>query len=304
MAVGEKRIKDIDDSLQKARIVLVDIEGTTTSISFVKDTLFSYVRNNLESYLKAHWDDAEFQDDLTLLKAQSKQDETDKVDGAVLIPEENGDGTLEAVVKNVLWQMDQDRKTKALKQLQGHIMREGYKNGKLKGHVYSDVAPALKSWAHNGRQVYIYSSGSVEAQKLLFGHSEEGDLLENGEHSHAIFPEAKAAKEAGVSAVLVVRDGNEPLSEEDQVNFPVIKSFHDFVFEVSAKRKKLSTDDESSKPTDKTSNGPVNASNDEIKAETVNKTEVNDKPESSTSGNVVSSSDDVEMMDVSNNDAQ
>ena len=64
---------------------------------------------------------------------QSKQDETDKVDGAVLIPEDNGDGTLEAVVKNVLWQMDLDRKTKALKQLQGHIMREGYKNGKLKG---------------------------------------------------------------------------------------------------------------------------------------------------------------------------
>jgi enolase-phosphatase E1 len=64
---------------------------------------------------------------------QAKQDEADKVDGAVCIPEDNGDSSVEAVVKNVLWQMDLDRKTKALKQLQGHIMREGYKNGKLKG---------------------------------------------------------------------------------------------------------------------------------------------------------------------------
>ncbi|XP_021917331.1 enolase-phosphatase E1 isoform X2 [Zootermopsis nevadensis] len=302
------------------------------------DILFPYIRSNLKSYLKAHWNDSEFKEDLVLLREQAKQDEADKMAGVVLIPEDDGENAIEAVAKNVLWQMDSDRKTKALKQLQGHIMREGYKNGKLKGHVFSDVAPALKSWAHNGRQVYIYSSGSVEAQKLLFGHSEEGDLLElfAGHFDTGVGPkvesssymnivknlecksedivfltdvprEAKAAQEAGLKAVLVVREGNEPLTEEDQVNFPVIKSFHDFVFEVSAKRKKMSTSDEPLEIVESTANGPVpettGSSSDKIKADAAKKNEVA-ATESAGSGNVEGCSEDVEMTDVSNNDAQ
>jgi len=120
--------------------------------------------------------------------------------------------------------------------------------------------------------------------------------------------EAKAAQEAGLKAVLVVREGNEPLTEEDHMNFPVIKSFHDFVFEVSAKRKKMSPGDEPPVIVESTANGPVNetsgsSSGDKIKAEAVKETEVAN-PESFGSGNTESSSDDVEMVDVSNNDAQ
>nr|CAD7572141.1 unnamed protein product [Timema californicum] len=151
----------------------------------MRDTLFPYVRSKLEEYLKTHWENAEFQLVLGQLKEQAKKDEEDSIDGVVSIPE--SDKAIEAVAKNVLWQMDLDRKTKSLKQLQGHIWRDGYKNGDIKGQfvlfglccsLYDDVVPALKLWTQSGRQLYIYSSGSVEAQKLLFGHSQDGDLLE------------------------------------------------------------------------------------------------------------------------------
>nr|CAD7441605.1 unnamed protein product [Timema bartmani] len=261
------------------------------------DTLFPYVRSKLEEYLRTHWESAEFQLVLGQLKEQAKKDEEDSIDGVVSIPE--SDKAIEAVAKNVLWQMDLDRKTKSLKQLQGHIWRDGYKNGDLKGHLYDDVVPALKLWTQSGRQLYIYSSGSVDAQKLLFGHSQEGDLLElfSGYFDTEVGPkveadsyknivdrlhceaedvvfftdvskEAEAAKEAGLNAVLVVREGNAPLSSEDKASFPVINSFQDFVFEVSAKRQKLSSD------------GP-------------NESEVNHS-----SGNMCES-EDVEMVDVS-----
>jgi hypothetical protein len=125
---------------------------------------------------------------------------------------------------------------------------------------------------------------------------------------YLFFAEAKAAQEAGLKAVLVVREGNEPLTEEDQVNFPVIKSFHDFVFEVSAKRKKMSASDEAPVIVESAANGPISeaagsSSSDRIKAEVVKKTEIAN-PESSGSGNAENSSGDIEMMDVSNNDAQ
>jgi hypothetical protein len=114
------------------------------------------------------------------------------------------------------------------------------------------------------------------------------------------FAEAKAAQEAGLKAVIVVREGNEPLTEEDKVNFPVIKSFHDCVFEVSAKRKKTCANDDSpaSGPISETSNS---SSSEKIKAE--EKTEV-PGPHTAGSGNTGSSSDDFEMKDISNNDAQ
>nr|CAD7261331.1 unnamed protein product [Timema shepardi] len=305
---GDKRSIH-SNSAHNSKFIILDIEGTTTSISFVKDTLFPYVRSKLEEYLKTHWENAEFQLVLEQLKEQAKKDEEDSIDGVVSIPE--SDKAIEAVAKNVLWQMDLDRKTKSLKQLQGHIWRDGYKNGDIKGQfvlfdlccsLYDDVVPALKLWTQSGRQLYIYSSGSVEAQKLLFGHSQDGDLLElfsgyfdtevgpkveadsykniverlhcepedvvfftdvskgekrgrvpvrrasraqgvdMGGSPFSLFAEAKAAKEAGLNAVLVVREGNAPLSSEDKAIFPVITSFQDFVFEVSAKRQKLSSD--------------------------------------------------------------
>ncbi|XP_049829842.1 enolase-phosphatase E1-like [Schistocerca gregaria] len=271
---SEKRANETDDVYYKANVVLVDIEGTTTSIDFVKNTLFPYVRKNLDVYLKSKWNDAEFKEDLKLLQEQSKQDEADGTEGFVKIPEGVSEDISEDVKKNVLWQMDLDRKTKALKQLQGHIWRDAYEKGEVKAHVYPDVAPALKSWKLSGKDIYVYSSGSVEAQKLLFGHTQDGDLLElfSGYFDTAVGPkveessysnivksvkckseeiifftdvpkEARAAKSAGLQAVIVVREGNLPITDEDKLEFPVIKSFDDIVFETSVKRRKKSEEE-------------------------------------------------------------
>lgn len=162
--------------------VLLDIEGTTTSISFVIDDLFPYVRNNVEKYLNTHWETEETQEDLKLLRELSVEDNKNRVDGAVLIPSE-GEASkseiLKAVVKNVLWQMDGDRKSKPLKSLQGHMFPEAYESGTIRGHVYPDVIPCIEKWKKAGTRMNIYSSGSILAQKLLFKYSEFGDLTPN-----------------------------------------------------------------------------------------------------------------------------
>ncbi|XP_029174217.1 enolase-phosphatase E1 [Nylanderia fulva] len=269
---GEKRSQDQDET---ARTVLVDIEGTTTSISFVKDTLFPYVRQNLKDYIESKWEDEEFKQDYEKLKEQAKKDEEDKLDGFVAITGDKPEDEKDSLLKNVLWQMDNDRKTGALKQLQGHMWREAYKTGAVKAHIYEDVPKALESWKNDGRKIYVYSSGSVEAQKLLFGHSVCGDLLKyfsgffdtevgakqesdsyknilskiDEESSNVIFltdivKEAAAAKEAGLSTVIVIREGNAALNDEEKVTYTTIKSFLDLTFQTSAKRQKLETANE------------------------------------------------------------
>ncbi|XP_019339471.1 enolase-phosphatase E1 isoform X1 [Alligator mississippiensis] len=164
------------------RAILLDIEGTTTPIAFVKDTLFPYIRDNVQEYLRVHWEEEECQQDVSLLRKQAEEDSN--LAGVVPIPpetgtrEEDSERVIEAVVDNVHWQMSLDRKTTALKQLQGHIWKAAYTTGQVKGEVFEDVVPAIRKWREAGMKVYIYSSGSVEAQKLLFGYSTEGDILE------------------------------------------------------------------------------------------------------------------------------
>ncbi|XP_034945122.1 enolase-phosphatase E1 [Chelonus insularis] len=266
---GEKRNQDHEDIQREETIVLVDIEGTTTSISFVKDTLFPYVRENLKEYITKKWDDVEFKDDVEKLKEQATQDQSDKVEGLVPITGETSKELQESLMNNILWQMDNDRKTGALKQLQGHMWRDAYNSGAVKGHVYDDVPQALEEWIKNGRKVYVYSSGSVEAQKLLFSHSVHGDLLKyfsgyfdtdvgakheaasykkilskiESEGSKVLFltdiaKEAKAATEVGMTATIVIREGNAPLTPEEDV-YPTIKSFLELSFGSSAKRQKV-----------------------------------------------------------------
>ncbi|EEB17075.1 enolase-phosphatase E-1, putative [Pediculus humanus corporis] len=268
MVSGEKRNCEGGNLLDKTVAILLDIEGTTTPISFVKDVLFPYVRENLKSYVDSHWNDEEFAEDLKALKQQAKKDEEDKVENLCLI--EDGEKEKETLIKNVLWQMDLDRKTTALKQLQGHIWREGYEKGKLKGIVYNDVSQMLKKWCENDKKLYIYSSGSVEAQKLLFKNSESGDLETylNGHFDTEIGPkteassyvsiakavgldcnqilfltdsikEAVAADKAGMQVNVVVREGNVPLTDDEKKAFTVVSNFNDIVFESSNKKKKL-----------------------------------------------------------------
>jgi len=173
------------------KVVILDIEGTTTPISFVTETLFPYVRKHLREYLQFNWRTEETQADILQLKELSDTEVKSNVSDTKPILEwpivlsETGDPlserekeVLESVVSNVLCQMDMDRKSTALKQLQGHIWKHAYESGQIKGYVYKDVIEALKIWKENDIFVYIYSSGSVEAQKLLFKYSCYGNLLD------------------------------------------------------------------------------------------------------------------------------
>lgn len=123
------------------RAILTDIEGTTSSIAFVTETLFPYARARLRSFVAAD------------------------PEAAQGVPVD----TLER------W-IDEDRKEPVLKDLQGRIWRAGYAAGELRGHIYPDAVAALRRWREAGARLFVYSSGSVAAQQLLFGHSEAGDL--------------------------------------------------------------------------------------------------------------------------------
>lgn len=232
---------------EKILAFLLDIEGTTTPISFVKDVLFPYVRTHLNQYLIKNWNDKQLQEDIALLRKQSIED-FEKGEAVETIPLEDSSNVdlLKRVEQYVLWQMDLDRKTTSLKQLQGHIWKEGYSDGNLKAPVFDDVKPAIEQWNREGRKVYIYSSGSVQAQKLLFGNTRYGDLLPlisgyfdtnvgaktnlesykniaeeiNLKPNQVLFltdipAEAKAAKEAGLRAKILLREGNQPLTVEE-----------------------------------------------------------------------------------------
>uniref|UniRef100_A0A8C8RHN1 Enolase-phosphatase E1 n=1 Tax=Pelusios castaneus TaxID=367368 RepID=A0A8C8RHN1_9SAUR len=249
-------------------VILLDIEGTTTPITFVQDTLFPYIKDNVKEYLRMHWEEEECQEDVSLLRKQAEEDS--KLDGVVPIPLETGNGedeierVIQAVVDNVCWQMSLDRKTTALKQLQGHMWRAAYATGRMKGEFFEDVVPAIRKWREAGMKVYIYSSGSVEAQKLLFGYSTEGDILElfdghfDTKIGHKVESEsyrriatsigcsannilfltdvtreANAAEEADMHVAVVVRPGNAGLTDDEKSYYNLITSFNELFLPLS-----------------------------------------------------------------------
>ncbi|CAK1583615.1 unnamed protein product [Parnassius mnemosyne] len=251
-------LKEINDIVKKCRILLLDIEGTTTSISFVKDKLFPYAEEKVKQFLETQWEQEDVKEAVTALRKLALEDKEKSVDGVVHIPGEDAskEDQIEGVVNNVKWQMSADRKVGPLKQLQGLIWKQGYDNGDIKGHVYDDVSPALEQWQSvEGQKVYIYSSGSVQAQKMLFGQSEAGDLLrfieghfdtavgakqEAGSYTAIaesigckpdeilfltdVVKEAEAARAAGMHAALVSREGNAPLPAGAAAAFAVLHS--------------------------------------------------------------------------------
>ena len=139
--------------------ILTDIEGTTSSIAFVKDVLFPYARRELPRFVREHGDEPEVRRWLD----------------AVAI-EAGGICSDDVIAETLQGWIDQDRKHTALKALQGMLWKDGYARGDFRGHVYADAAAALRDWQAAGRRLAVFSSGSVGAQKLLFGHSEAGDL--------------------------------------------------------------------------------------------------------------------------------
>lgn len=141
------------------KAILTDIEGTTSSISFVKDVLFPYARERMQDFVTANLDDPAVRQAL---------DDVDNQVGRLLHVDD-------AIAQLIAW-IDEDRKITPLKALQGLIWEAGYQDGDFHGHIYPDVVTHLRNWQAAGLDLYVYSSGSVYAQKLLFGHTEYGDL--------------------------------------------------------------------------------------------------------------------------------
>lgn len=143
----------------KLPAILTDIEGTTSSIAFVKDVLFPYARRALPAFVAARGQDPEVRRWL---------------DQVAL---ENGGLCSDAMIVEVLqgW-IDSDRKHTALKALQGLMWAAGYAAGDYRAHFYADAADSLRRWFERGHPIHVYSSGSVPAQQLFFGYSECGDL--------------------------------------------------------------------------------------------------------------------------------
>jgi enolase-phosphatase E1 len=166
-------VRGVEES--QVHVLLLDIEGTTTPIDFVYKTLFPYASGKVQSFLQEHSNDAEIQALLRDLRAQHEADDAQGqrppawVDGSA-------ETRLRSSVAYVQWLIAKDRKCTPLKSLQGKIWQQGFESGELHGEVYPDVPPAFARWRRQGREICIYSSGSVLAQQLLFRTVASGDL--------------------------------------------------------------------------------------------------------------------------------
>ena len=238
------------------RGVLLDIEGTTTPIAFVHEVLFSYARSQVRNFLTEHFGSAELLADLQQLREEHATDVKQGLQPPALGDVDvdidvDGprDAEIDSLVEYVSWLIDRDRKSTGLKSLQGKIWKQGYIDGTLKAELFADVAPALERWRHSGLKISIFSSGSSLAQKLLFAHTEAGDLtgfIDNyfdttvGSKTDLasyrriasawrlpaqdvlfisdVVPELDAAGAAGMQTLLCVRPGNhaQPFAERYQ----------------------------------------------------------------------------------------
>ena len=158
-----------------SRCILLDIEGTTTPIAFVHDVLFPYARSQVRTYLAEHFGSEETITDLARLRDEHAIDVKQNLNPPALVIGPKA-AERDSFVEYLHWLIDHDRKSTGLKALQGKIWRQGYLDGTLKAPLFPDVAPALERWHGRGLKIGIFSSGSVLAQKLLFAHTEAGDL--------------------------------------------------------------------------------------------------------------------------------
>ncbi len=209
--------------------ILLDVEGTTSSISFVYDVLFTYAKDHVADFLSRERGNEAVRTAAAQLAAEAGLADASLDDPA----------RLQRVVQAALDLMNRDVKSTPLKALQGMIWRNGFEGGQLVSHVFDDVPPALARWADSGLDVRIYSSGSVEAQKLFFAHTAAGDLTRylRGHYDTTTGPkreassytriaadmgleprqilflsdvgaELDAARQAGMATALAVRPGN------------------------------------------------------------------------------------------------
>ncbi|MCS2608254.1 acireductone synthase [Halomonas dongshanensis] len=212
--------------------VVTDIEGTTTDIQFVHKVLFPYAYDQLPEFVHTHQAQPEVAEQIAAVRARLDEP----------------DAPVERVIETLLHWIESDQKETSLKALQGMLWADGYQRGAFKGHLYADVVPCLRRWVEQGKKLYVYSSGSVQAQKLLFGYSTEGDvtpLFSGYFDTHVghkreaasyrnivdtlalpaeqvlflsdVIEELDAASEAGLQTLQLVREGNRAGSRHPHV---------------------------------------------------------------------------------------
>ncbi|MEN0111373.1 MAG: acireductone synthase [Planctomycetota bacterium] len=179
----------------KVRGVLLDVEGTTSAVSYVYDVMFPFARRNLRAFLAEHGGDAA----MDAVKERFAQDT-----GAASFAEwtAGADDPIAVLREEAVRLMDADVKATGLKQLQGLVWQAGFESGELRSHVFPDVPPALRAWRDAGIDLRVYSSGSVHAQRLFFGHTEAGDLtpLFTGHYDTTTGPKREASSYAAIAA--------------------------------------------------------------------------------------------------------
>lgn len=233
------------------RALLLDIEGTVTPISFVHDILFPFARTHLRDYLLQHSTAAAVLEDIAALL---REHSIDQEQGQQPPPIQSDNVSIESVVAYLNWLIDRDRKSPALKSLQGKIWEQGYRDGTLKAPLFDDVVPNLQRIKSQEVEIDIFSSGSVLAQELLFAHTQTGNhtglishYFDTGVGSKVdtasyleiarrlrllpdeivfvsdVTRELSAAREAGLSTLLCLRPGNQPQPDNEQ-----FQTIHDF----------------------------------------------------------------------------
>ncbi|MCU1264388.1 MAG: acireductone synthase [Acidobacteria bacterium] len=220
--------------------ILLDIEGTTTHMDFVHNVLFPYARVHVHAFLAEHLSDEGVRADLASLREEYAAGERQGIRQPAL-RDDSREEQLASIVSYIHWLMDLDRKSTPLKSIQARVWQRGYLTGELRSWLFSDVPVALERWNKQKRDIRIFSSGSVLAQKLLFANTEAGDLTKliggyfdteigaKGDTesyrriettfgrpaSEIIFisdmtAELDAARSAGMQTLLCLRPGNRP----------------------------------------------------------------------------------------------
>lgn len=202
------------------KYILTDIEGTTTSVSFVYDVLFPYFVENCRTFFAQHTDLTQVKEVFEQIKKEIRE-------------QDQKAGTDAEVIEKLLEWTGKDIKDTRLKLMQGLVWKEGYAKGSLKGQVYADVPPCLEKWKQAGFRLGVYSSGSVDAQKLLFGHSDFGDLTlyfsdyfdTRIGHKREIQSYLNIARELGLAGreILFLSDANEELDAAMEAGYNTLK---------------------------------------------------------------------------------
>ena len=244
--------------------LLLDIEGTTCPVSFVSDVLFPFAKQELSDYIKKHWDKSPNNKQIQAAKKEWLDDQS-PVSNQIKQQVSKGEiKEIDGLIQYLKYLIGIDKKSTALKDLQGNIWERGYNNGELKSQLFPETADCLREWREKGLTLSVYSSGSIQAQKLLYRHSSNGDLEDLFSHwfdSHTgpkrssesytliaqklhIPPdniwfisdngsECDAAHSAGIHTLFSLRDGN---PDRDPRDHTVVQSLREVSAHLTAEQ--------------------------------------------------------------------